>query len=635
MIEQHAKIIAIKLLGEPNPKLSKENELRFGTFGSMSVDLEKSTFFDHESGDGGGMVDLIKHQNKNPKDFLDEMGINEEFKEQSPIQSVKVVARYSYKDAENNDSYEVIRFEPKTFRQRRYDPFTKKWVNGLGNTTPLPYQLPEIISRETEVIYICEGEKDCDFLADKGLLATCNSGGAGNWKPTLNEHFREREVVILPDLDKAGEKHGRLVASELQSFAKSIKIVELPVGDKGDVYDFFNGGGSVESLQKLVDETPVLQGEVEKPQPFQSWQIIDPFLLPKRDFIYGSFCRGYCSLTVSPGGVGKSLLSLSQAISCATGKGFLGVTPKKPYKVIYYNSEDPIDELQRRTLAVLQHFEIDQSEIENQLFLASGRDVDLVLAEGMDGVIKEDSFETIERYCVDNEIDILILDPLANMTSGSPESNEVFKDLGKRLSQLADKCQLAIEIIHHTRKLNGRESNVEDARGGSSLVAAVRSAKSLSPMDKETGLKLDLDHTNYFSLNDGKANLRPLDKQIWYEKLPTELPNGDQVAIIQPWEWPDVFSGVTKELARACQLKLDEAVQKYRFHSQSSQWAGIAVAEVLDLDIKKKPDKNKVLQIIKGWIQTDVLRIDEEHCTRQGRNVKIVLSGENTLSGGS
>ena len=143
------------------------------------------------------------------------------------------------------------------------------------------------------------------------------------------------------------------------------------------------------------------------------------------------------------------------------------------------------------------------------------------------------------------------------MTSGSPESNEVFKDLGKRLSQLADKCHLAIEIIHHTRKLNGRESNVEDARGGSSLVAAVRSAKSLSPMDKETGLKLDLAHTNYFSLNDGKANLRPLDKQVWYEKLPTELPNGDQVAIIQPWEWPDVFSGVTKELARACQLKLD------------------------------------------------------------------------------
>jgi len=629
MFEPYAKDIAIKLLGEPNPKLSKETELRFGTFGSMSVDLQKATFFNHETGSGGGMVDLIKHENQDPKIFLKEMGIQQEIPQMAKSQ-ISVVARYSYKDAENNESYEVIRYHPKTFRQRKFDPFAKKYVNGLNGVTPLPYNLPEILSRIDEPIYVVEGEKDADFLMGKGLLSTCNSGGANNWKPPLNEHFIGREVIILPDLDEVGKKHGLFVASELKDIAKSIKIVELPVDAKEDVYDYFQNGGSVESLQKLAFETSLV-GNVEKPQPFKTWEVIDPFLLPRRDFIYGNFCRGYCSLTVSPGGVGKSTLALSQAIACASGKGFLGVTPEKKLKVIYYNSEDPIDELQRRTLAILQHFKIEQEEIQNQLFLSSGRDVDLVLAEGIEGIIKEDAFDTIESFCLENEIDVLILDPLANMFSGSSESNELFKDLGKKLSQLADRCNLAIEIIHHTRKLNGRESNVEDARGGSSLVAAVRSAKSLSPMDKETGLKLDLNYANYFSVNDGKANLRPLEKQLWFEKLPVELANGDSVAICQPWEWPDVFDGVTKDQAKICQSKIENADPKLRFHSLSNQWAGIVVGNVLDLDISKKSDKNKVINIIKKWIETDVLRIDEEFDNRQSRNVKIVVAGDNRL----
>ena len=42
MIQQHIKEIALDLLGEPNKKLSTDKELRFGTYGSMSVDLEKA-----------------------------------------------------------------------------------------------------------------------------------------------------------------------------------------------------------------------------------------------------------------------------------------------------------------------------------------------------------------------------------------------------------------------------------------------------------------------------------------------------------------------------------------------------------------------------------------------------------------
>jgi hypothetical protein len=54
--------VARALLGDPNPRLSSKTELRFGTNGSVSVDLEKGTYYDHEAGEGGGVLELIKRK---------------------------------------------------------------------------------------------------------------------------------------------------------------------------------------------------------------------------------------------------------------------------------------------------------------------------------------------------------------------------------------------------------------------------------------------------------------------------------------------------------------------------------------------------------------------------------------------
>ena len=57
-----AEPIARKLLGEPNTRLSKQHELRFGSNGSPSIDLSKGTYYDFETGTGGGMLDLVKQK---------------------------------------------------------------------------------------------------------------------------------------------------------------------------------------------------------------------------------------------------------------------------------------------------------------------------------------------------------------------------------------------------------------------------------------------------------------------------------------------------------------------------------------------------------------------------------------------
>jgi len=627
MIEQNAKEIAIALLGEPNEKLSKPTEMRFGTFGSLSVDLEKGTYFNHEEQVGGGLTQLITSQGKDPKAFLDEMGLNDNFEEQTV--GPKVTARYEYKDIDDRVSYEVIRYEPKTFRQRRFDSEANKFIPGLKNVTPLPYNLPAIIKDKDSPIYVCEGEKDADYLIKIGLLATCNSGGAGNWSPALNKYFEGRKIVILPDNDEPGIKHSKLVASQLQAVAESIKIVPLPVPDKGDPFDFFSSGGTVEELNQKIKETPKVTEIIKEPLLFKPWEITDPLSIKPRDFIYRNFVRGFMTLTVAPGGAGKSILSLSQAIACVTQRDFLGFSPKKKCRVVYYNSEDPSDELYRRSLAIMQHWGIDQSEVEGRLFLASGRDTDLILCQGIDSALQDQNFDKIERFCLDNQIDILILDPLVNMLGGANETNETYALVSKRLSQLAEKCDLCVELVHHTRKVSGREMSIEDSRGGISLVSASRSATYLQTMDKETGLKLNLDHYNYLSVNDGKNNLKPLEKQFWYEKVPVTLTNGDVCAVVVPWDWPDAFEGITKENARTVQLKVDEASPPYKAHYSASRYIGKLIAEVLNLNFGDKSVKSRVNHIFKTWVENDVLKIDEEHDSRNGRTVKLVRSGSN------
>ena len=47
------------------------------------------------------------------------------------------------------------------------------------------------------------------------FIATTNPGGAKNWSPDLNKHFKDRDIYILPDNDDAGRDHCAQVARNL------------------------------------------------------------------------------------------------------------------------------------------------------------------------------------------------------------------------------------------------------------------------------------------------------------------------------------------------------------------------------------------------------------------------------------
>ncbi len=116
----HMEAVARHLLGEPNEALSKKNELRFGNHGSLAVDLKKGIWFDHQNQTGGGVISLIERERKIVNGLAVEW-MRKELGIEIPDNTRQPIAEYPYTDETGNLLFEVCRFEPKDFRQRRPD----------------------------------------------------------------------------------------------------------------------------------------------------------------------------------------------------------------------------------------------------------------------------------------------------------------------------------------------------------------------------------------------------------------------------------------------------------------------------------------------------------------------------------
>ena len=162
---------------------------------------------------------------------------------------------YDYQDADGTLIMQVARMPNKQFRQRKPDGHGG-WNWSVKGCKVVPYRLPDIHQADpSKTVYVVEGEKDADRLASLGLLATCNSGGAGKWKSDHASFLAGRNVVILPDNDAAGLSHADKVMDSLEGVAESVRIVQLPgLPAKGDVSDWLDSGGTVASLQELVEQ---------------------------------------------------------------------------------------------------------------------------------------------------------------------------------------------------------------------------------------------------------------------------------------------------------------------------------------------------------------------------------------------
>jgi putative DNA primase/helicase len=213
--------IARRILGEPNKAQSTRSQLRFGSNGSIAVDIAGKNaggWYDHEAQVGGGPWEFLQLKGRlahaDIPAWLDrELNIRGESSANGHDRSSTkqhIVKTYDYHDEHGALLFQVVRMGPKkTFFQRapdgkggwKRDKDGKLTMQGVST---VPYRLPDLSDGRAGVngkpwrVFIVEGEKDADRLrTDWGLTATANPGGAGKWRGEYNRYFAGADVVVI------------------------------------------------------------------------------------------------------------------------------------------------------------------------------------------------------------------------------------------------------------------------------------------------------------------------------------------------------------------------------------------------------------------------------------------------------
>lgn len=189
------------------------------------------------------------------------------FEPKDKSKPIEISATYDYVDEHNVLLYQVVRLVPKSFRQRR--PEGNGWSWKLGDTRRVPYRLPVLLAaiKQGRWIVIVEGEKDADALMKAGIVATCNPGGAGKWRPEWGFIFKGAKVAIIPDNDKPGHDHAQTVADMLRPVAEVVKIVELEgLKEHGDVSDWLVDHDVAELKALIRSDSTMVEPVADRPQ---------------------------------------------------------------------------------------------------------------------------------------------------------------------------------------------------------------------------------------------------------------------------------------------------------------------------------------------------------------------------------
>lgn len=221
-----------------------------------TVALSKEGFYDHKTKQGGSVIDFVMLVNgcdiNLAADTLGQFLGLEPIKFKT-IESRKVAKEYIYTDEAGNPKHKTVRFEPKDFRQYRFED--NEWKIGLENIQTYPYNLPEILKHDTVLVH--EGEKACECAIINGFPnSTTLPMGAGKWKNEWAQWFKNKNIIIVRDNDDAGYEHGARLAWELKKIVASIRFITPSMITKGDAYEYFTlEGGTPQKLKALIDNT--------------------------------------------------------------------------------------------------------------------------------------------------------------------------------------------------------------------------------------------------------------------------------------------------------------------------------------------------------------------------------------------
>lgn len=480
----HIGAVAQALWGEPNRRMSTPGkELRYGTNGSRSVDLQKGTWFDHEAEEGGGVLDLIKKEkglvNGRAFEFMRSLGLpldppqprHEPKPEPKPAQESRVVATYDYVDEDGELLFQVVRMEPKTFRQRR--PRAEGgWDWSVKGSKLVPYRYPELIDdlAHDRTIFVVEGEKAVDFLRSKGVPATTNPMGAGKWPAEFADLFKGADVVIARDNNDVGRKHGVQVAENLAAVAKRVRLLDAPgIPEKAGLDDWMaDNFASVDALYTMTERQAFAPGQEPVKSKFGAlWLHEIAGHTPNTAWVVKRVIpgKGFGGIVGEPG-CGKSFLALDLGFHVGV---LARNNPDSQWfghrvnhgGVVYIAAEGQAGFV-KRVAALMGRYKVEHNP--NTPFVLLPTAVDLRSPEGdTDGLIAEIKAHSAR---MDTPLSLIFVDTLNRVLAGGEENSS--EDMGAFIRN-CDKIKAAtgatVVVVHHMNAGATRERGHSSFRG--------------------------------------------------------------------------------------------------------------------------------------------------------------------------
>lgn len=413
-----------------------------------------------------------------------------------------VEAAYDYRDEHGELRYQVVRRFGKKFQQRRPSG-QGGWTWGLAGTAPLPFNLPKI--QKAQLVAVVEGERDATNLTRLGMPATCNSGGAGNFKPDLARYFAGKDVAILPDNDEPGRKHAAMVARLLHPVAHSVKIVEIPeLPLKGDVSDFIAKGGTLDQIntlyvkaaqwstewdfpaslpheneryvRNLADEIEAAGGPNEFWNPAKSTGLPTPFVKLNR-MLAGGMRAGEVYVIGGNQASGKTSLALQFNLAAM----------RAGYSVLMFSMEMNHRSVFQRICGIQAH--VDLAEFreaqqagtdtkEDRFRLAKAmNEIDRLklLVSTKAAVTPEYIVSETRRLAQRSKIDLVVIDHMQLMAADRETRGdyEKFTSISRAMKQTAMEAGVPLLLVSQTSRSNSREHrselDVSDLRGSGAI----------------------------------------------------------------------------------------------------------------------------------------------------------------------
>lgn len=266
-------------------------------------------------------------------------------------------------------------------------------------------------------------------------------------------------------------------------------------------------------------------------------------LLPDEWMLGDVLCRGYVTALISPGGVGKTAVEIAVAGAVTSGRDdVLNMKVHEAGNVLIFNNEDDNGILRKRWHALKRQHSL--HGIPNRVIIKGGASKPIKLAKvGSDGMVRAtDDVRLVKDAIRETDAKVVVFDPVVEFHGCDENNNVHMAAMMGIIRSIAIECNVAILVVHHTRKppqadSAGSRGSMDSARGAGAFGGNVRRAFTLSEMTEDEAKRFCIspaDRFDYIVLDDAKGNhVRRTATGRWFKKEGIRIATMEEVVAVR------------------------------------------------------------------------------------------------------